>query len=103
VKEFSQWEAQSRIAAVVAPQGLKMFKNMVKYDEFGNKLVMRGSGLRLSPHKNTWKRKRDTSYLVRIEYFLDGQKLLHHVEPWASYPSEYLIARLMLLPIEEST
>lgn len=99
--EFSQWEAQAKISRVTELQRLETFRYIVTTDSYGNKVTKLGSGLRLSPHKNTWKRKRATSYLIRIEYFLGGQKLLHHVEPWATYPSEYLIAKLMLLPTEE--
>lgn len=96
--EFNSSEALGRIAEVVNAAHLQLYRLKVWYEPDGSKCFGKADGLRLKAHKNTWKRKRASSYLIRIEYFLDGQKILYHVEPWTSYPSDYLIAKLMLLP-----
>jgi hypothetical protein len=88
--EFSKFEAESRLTPVFKSTGLH--PHWISVD---NK-----TGIRLRPYNNTWKRKRETGYLIEVEYLMHGKTLMRHVEPWVSYPSDYLIAKLMLLPLE---
>lgn len=58
------------------------------------------NGIKLAPYNNTWLRKRESGFLIEITYLLNGKRLMRHVEPWVNYPSDQLIAKMMLLPLE---
>lgn len=58
------------------------------------------TGLILLPHKNTFQRKRESARLIRVEYWIRRERVLLHCEPWINFPSDELVAKLMLLPSE---
>ena len=99
IGSWNETVARSKIAPLMIQCGLKFSETKYKID-VDHSFISRTNGLRLSPHRNTWKRKRETAYLVRAEYVIDGSTLMVHVEPWANFPSDLFIARLMLLPPE---
>ena len=99
MEEFSYWKARAKLPDSLAY--IPSFTNPVVLLPSGltAQLSSGKNGLNLSKHKNTWKRKRETGFLIRVEYFHNGNTLLYHVEPWVNYPSDVLIAKLMLLPV----
>jgi hypothetical protein len=99
MKSWSQTAAQGRIQQVVQDCGIKWYEHLpTRENGCAVYLLKNKNGLRLAPHKNTWKRKRETGAIIRIEYFIEGSSVMIHVEPWINYPSDHLIAKLMLLP-----
>lgn len=103
--EMNRWNelvARMRLGHVATQCGLKFSEPKYKLDGGNPRHIAsyRTNGLRLTQHRNTWKRKRESSYLIRIEYVLDDSTLMVHVEPWVNYPSDVLVAKLMLLPPE---
>ena len=58
------------------------------------------TGLILLPHKSTFMRKRESARLIRVEYWIRRERVLLHCEPWINFPSDELVAKLMLLPPE---
>lgn len=89
MRQFSQFEAEVKLGPVMSATGLKHHWMTVEGK----------SGVRLRPYNNTWKRKRETGYLIEVEYLIHGKTIMRHVEPWVSYPSDQLVAKMMLLPI----
>lgn len=94
--------AIQKIYPVMQGANLRSYTETVTPMPDGTRAILKlhQNGLRVRQHKNTWKRKRETGYLVCIEYFIKGERLFYHVEPWVNYPSDYLVAKLMLLPPE---
>lgn len=79
--------------------GLKFFDTYYHHTA-RERIKISVEGVKVSPYKNTWNRKRNTSYLVSVEYFLNSKSIMVHTEPWVSFPSDLLVAKLMLLPSE---
>jgi hypothetical protein len=99
MQTWSQTKAMARILPVVQECGIKWYEQpATRINGSVAYLTKDKNGLRLTPHKNTWKRKRETGAIIRIEYFIEGSSVMIHVEPWINYPSDHLIAKLMLLP-----
>lgn len=90
------------VANLARELGVKLYRPMVRIMPDGTKaqLLSDKNGLRGGPHKNTWKRKRVTAWLVCVEYYVEGEPVMRHVEPAAVFPSDILIAKLALLPAE---
>lgn len=88
---WTRHEAESRLADATP---------RLNYQFGRSHMGMDSKGLYLSQYKNTWQRKRESSYLIEICYKWDDKIIMRHVEPWVNFPSDVLIAKLMLLPLE---
>lgn len=86
---WSAMAAALRLQPVMKATGLR-YVHPSNYD----------SGIKLAPYNNTWMRRRESGFLIEVTYLMHGKKLFRHVEPWVSFPSDQLIAKLMLLPAE---
>lgn len=89
---WSKYAAELKLADATR----NLYVPFLRYTARGK--IIGDRGLDLRPYKNTWMRKRDTTYLIEIVYIHEGKKIFRHVEPWPSFPSDHLIAKLMLLP-----
>lgn len=97
---FPKSEAYNRLRPVMEQCGLVNRLLVVKAQTTGwTELVPSPTGLSLAPHKQIWRRKVPTDWLVRVEYHLNGKEIFTHTEPWIGFPSDFLVAKLMLLPV----
>jgi hypothetical protein len=100
---WSSFGAEARIAPVLSSLDLKYSTNGYAATEQGDNHWRKATptnGIKLSQHKNTWMRKRESGYLICIEYVWEGRVIWKRVEPWVNFPSDILITQLTLLPRE---
>lgn len=93
--------ARNKLLGVMQATGLQFSELRLFAEGIGTKQVIwskQMDGIKLTQHKKTWQRKRESAYLIRIEYIWEGEKIFSHTEPWVSFPSDELTAKMMLLP-----
>ena len=98
---MSHLEIIHRIQPVLDKLDLHLRKNNTfRMDKGVVYAKMEPCGVIVKPHRNTFKRKRDTAWLVKFEYWLNDKLVFSHVEPFNRFPSDELIAKMTLLPRE---
>jgi len=94
--------ARNKLLDVMQATGLQFSEMKMYADERDRRTIWSKptDGVRLTQHKKTWQRKRESAYLIRIEYIWEGKTIFSRTEPWVSFPSDELTAKMMLLPVK---
>lgn len=90
---FSRYDAELKLREVNVKLGIPFYESYATPRS-------KTHGIVIKQHNNTWMRKRESAWLISVEYIWQGKKIFKHTEPWVNFPSDELVAKMALLPRE---